>query len=166
MTESDNRPGMLRRAAQRSTSIVRRGGRWWLRTTMGDLTEIRRSHAHLKEGLQRMVHPELYARREQFEDAVARLGLTDEDIVERSRALGRAARAYWAAAAVAFGFLCYTPFSSRPVSQGILSGLVLGVALSRVSVARWRQAQCDRRTLMPYLDYWRGWWRGGTGDGV
>ncbi|ODU49649.1 MAG: hypothetical protein ABS98_09795 [Lysobacteraceae bacterium SCN 69-48] len=99
------------------------------------------------------------ARHETFAEACDRLGLTEEDVVRRRDELQMAARVFLMVACASLLVFGYLPWSPHPVSHGLFSLLVLAMALTRYSVLRWRQAQCEQCELMTYAGYWRQWWR-------
>ncbi|MEB1409476.1 hypothetical protein JH265_22500 (plasmid) [Xanthomonas campestris pv. campestris] len=126
---------------------------------LGDLGEIRRTHAYFRDRLQRVLHQGRYARNETFEEAQARLGLTPQDIARRAAELRSQSLLYLGVAGVALFVFLLLPLVSNPISHAAMSLLVMVLALSKYSVSRWRQGQCEERNLVPYMSYWLRWWR-------
>lgn len=150
--EQPKKPGILRRGAGRVGRFVRF-------SLVGDVSEVKQTHAFFKARVDRVLNASKYARTETFEQACERLGLSDRDVIRRASELRSAAVLYWGVAAIAFAIFCATPFVDNPLSHGLASFMVMCVALAKASVLRWRQAQCEHRSLMPYGAYWRAWWK-------
>lgn len=149
--EMRSRPGWIRRTMGRAGRVVKF-------VYLGDTSEVRDTHEYFKRRMHRVLHPGLYARHETFGEACDRLGVTAGDVERRIAELRSAGLLYKAIALVAFAVFCMMPVVAHPISHGVMSTLVLAVALAKASVLRWRQAQCEQRTLMPYAAFWRKWW--------
>lgn len=147
----NNERGVVRRAASAA-------GRATKFALIGDTREVTMLAAAMRERLRRLLRPGDYARRETFAEACERLGVSSEDVERRRDELQSSARLYLGIAIVALVVFGFLPWSQHRVSHGLSSLLVLGMALARYSVVRWRQAQCSMRELMPYVQYWRRWW--------
>lgn len=126
---------------------------------LGDLTEIRRTHAYFRDRLSRVWNQGRRARKESFQEASDRLGLTPEDIARRASELRSQSVLYLGIAALALLVFMLLPFVRNPMSHATMSLLVMLLALSKYSVSRWRQAQCEQKALVPYMAYWARWWR-------
>ncbi|MDQ1090610.1 hypothetical protein QE400_000023 [Xanthomonas sacchari] len=126
---------------------------------VGDLSEIRRTHAYFRDRLARVWNQGRGARKETFQEASDRLGLTAQDIERRASELRSQSVLYLGIAALAFVVFMLLPFVRNPFSHATMSLLVMLLALSKYSVSRWRQAQCEQRTLVAYVAYWSRWWR-------
>lgn len=151
--------GAIRRTARSVGRGIRAVGRWYKWSVIGDTREITQSAAALRARLHEVLHAGDYARHETFAAACERLGLNAEDLVRRRSELQLAARMFLIVALITLFVFAYLPWSAHPVSHALFCSLVLTMALSRYSVVRWRQAQCEQCELMPYLSYWRRWWR-------
>ena len=150
--------GTIRRTTRTVGRGVRAVGRWYKYALVGDTRDITQSAAALRARMHQILHAGENARHETFAEACERLGLDAEDVARRRNELQLAARMFLVVAGVSLAVFAYLPWSPHPVSHGLLCLLVLAMALTRYSVVRWRQAQCEQCELMPYLRYWRQWW--------
>ncbi|MGH8077274.1 MAG: hypothetical protein ACREPE_08125 [Lysobacter sp.] len=154
-------------AADEETKPNRRGligrtvggaGRLLKRAYIGDTTEIQTTHRFVKERLHRALHPGEFAHNETFDQAVERLGVSEEDLVNRAAQLASSAMLYLIVAIISLLVFCLMPWAAHPISHAVMSGLVLVMALAKLSVVRWRQGQIQQRSLMDYVAFWRHWW--------
>lgn len=152
-------PGAIRRTTQTVGRGVRAVGRWYKYALIGDTRQVTQSAAAIRDRLSEILNAGAAARQETFVEACDRLGLSEEDVLRRQAELGMAARVFLLVAGVALLVFGYLPWSAHPISHGLFSLLVLAMSLTRYSVLRWRQAQCEARELMSFAGYWRQWWR-------
>ena len=145
------RRGLIRRT-------VGGAGRMLKFAYLGDTSEIRNNHQFFKQRLHRVLHPGESANNETFEQACERLGVTDADVARRASELHRSVLLYRIVAVIALAVFCLMPWVSHPINHAVMCTLVLTMALVKLSVVRWRQGQCEHRTLMGYLAFWRQLW--------
>ncbi len=153
------KPGAIQRTTQKVGRGVRAAGRWYKYALIGDTRQVMQSAAAIRGRMAEIMNAGAEARHETFAEACDRLGLSEEDVVRRRDELQMAARVFLMVACASLLVFGYLPWSPHPVSHGLFSLLVLVMALTRYSVLRWRQAQCEQCELMTYAGYWRQWWR-------
>lgn len=128
-------------------------GFWYVYRTslMGDVSVITKSVKRTRERLAELAGlARKEAKRETFAEAVARLGLSDAQLLHTQQGLELKAAVWFALCAVAFVFLVMSVVSVHPVSQAALSIGVMALAASHAVKARFRAAQIRRRELFDF----------------
>ncbi|MCA7889710.1 hypothetical protein LGM58_41770 [Burkholderia contaminans] len=128
-------------------------GLWYAYRTslLGDISVISKSAKRTRERLAVLADlARKEARRETFTEAVARQGLSDEQLLHTQQSLELKAAVWFALCAVAFTFLVTSAVSVHPISQAGLSIGVLTLAASHAIKARFRAAQIRRRELFDF----------------
>lgn len=123
----------------RVQGITRRVGRAYVWSVAGDWREVRDNAGRLRDRL-RDLRNRRY-RDEDFDEAVARLGLSKERLRQRHDQLFGLAMLYGTIALIALAFVCAAPFSEYPINHALMSTGVAVVAGSKFLSARFRVAQ-------------------------
>lgn len=124
---------------KKAIGVVRRVGSAYVWSIAGDWKEVRENAGRLRDRLHGLRNREY--REESFDDAVERLGLTQERLRQRHDQLFGLSMIYGLIALIAVGFLCVTPLSEHPFNHALMSLSVLIVAGTKFLAARFRVAQ-------------------------
>lgn len=135
----------------KAIGAVRRVGSIYAWSVLGDWREVRENATRLRDRLQAMRNRRY--RDEQFDDAVARLGLSDEKLNRRRGQLSGLSVLYGSIVIVALLFLCATPLSDHPINHAVMSIGVMIVAGSKFLAAKFRVAQIDAGRLFGFNEW-------------
>lgn len=138
--------------------VVRRVGSLYVWSIAGDWKEVRENAGRLRERF-RALRNRRY-RDEDFDEAVARLGLSRETLRHRHDQLAGLSMLYATITAIALVFAIAAPFSEHPINHALMSIGVATVAGSKFLAARFRVAQIRAGELFGF----REWLFGKTGQ--
>lgn len=146
----EKRPGIFARTAR----AAKRVGGFYLWTVAGDLQERKDDFKRIKDGVNNILNRSY--RNESFEDAVARKGLTEKDLVERANSIAALGFLYGLITVIAFLFLLATPLSAHPINHALMSVGVSFVAGSKFLASRFRVAQIRARSFFDFKEWLYG----------
>lgn len=153
----EHKPGLFRRVGRGARGL----GRLYVRAQFGDMKGFVQEQKSFGAWLMNAMRLRSDRRRETFEQAMQRLGLTEEDLAARRASLERMAWIYGVVAAIAFVFLVCSPWVEHALSQFLLSlGLFVLMGI-RSATARFRVSQIRTRRLMGFVE----WVKGEASDG-
>jgi hypothetical protein len=140
--------------AEKKPGIIRRVGSVYVWSIVGDWSEVRDNARRVRERFDQL-RSRRY-RKENFADAVARLGLTNECLCARHDQLSSLSVIYGLIVLVAFGSLCAAPWSEHPINHALMSIGVALVAGSKFLASRFRAAQIRAGKLFGFKDWLLG----------
>lgn len=147
MAEKGKRPGVIARSAR----VAKRVGGFYAWTVTGDLQERKEDFKRIKARLDGILNRRF--RHESFDEAVARLGLSDEDLKKRADYLASLGFLFGLISALALLFLAATPLSPSPLNHALMSSGVVFVAGTKYLAIRFRVAQIRKRAFFEFKDW-------------
>jgi hypothetical protein len=148
-------PATRRRGALAATGgILARVARGYIWTITGNMAETRASIKRTRDNVQRLLDSATAAhRQETFDEAVARMGLTQSDLDERQRRIGLMAYFFGLILVVSLVLLLISPWSLDPVSHVLMTGGVAVMSFVRLLVLQFRMAQLREKRLFSLRDW-------------
>lgn len=155
-------------SARKKPGAVVGAGRWLAKASLYSFVGDRKAFIEERKrnfGMIRQLGESLRSRpeerrRETFDEAMTRQGLTAPDIKAIDVSLGRQSRIYMLALAVIFAVFCMLPWVRSPWTHIVLCvslGGYCGAILLRV---RFRLAQVRAQELFPFMTWLRRFWGG------
>ncbi|KAG0166433.1 hypothetical protein DFQ30_007198 [Apophysomyces sp. BC1015] len=133
--------GLMRQSdpanAKGAARVAKRVGGFYAWTVAGDLQERKDDFKWIKARLDGILNRRF--RHESFDEAVARLGLTDEDLKKRTDYLASLGFLFGLITALALLFLAATPLSPSPLNHALMSSGVACVAGTKYLAIRFRR---------------------------
>lgn len=136
---------------EKAKLVARRVGKAYIWSIAGDWREVRENFGRVSDRLAALRNPKYRA--ESFDEAVIRLGLTQEQLHRRHDQLFGLSVIYALIVIVALGFLCATSYSPHPVSHALMSIGVMAVSGSKFIAARFRVAQIRAGRLFGFRQW-------------
>lgn len=150
--QTEKKPGVLGKA-RKGADNVRRLYVWSL---FGDVKGFVAERKAFGSWLMRSLQRRTDGRKEDFDDAMRRLKLTEDDVIEKQASLERISLAYGAVAVIAFGFLLFSPFVAHPLSQFFVSLGLFVLMAARCVASRFRIGQIRARRFMSFIEWIKG----------
>lgn len=147
MAAKEKGPGVFARGAR----AARRVGGFYLWTVTGDLKERKDDFKRIKARVDGILNRKF--RHETFDDAIARLALTDDDLNGRADYLASLAFLFGLIAVLSLMFLLATPWSPSPANHAAMSFGVACLSGSKYLATRFRVAQIRQRQFFEFKDW-------------
>lgn len=138
-------------AFRRTRTAIARLSKAYVWSVAGDWSEVRENVGHVQQRLRALLGGKY--RTESFEDAVDRLGLTNETLKRRHDQLAGLSIIYGIIVIVALLFLAATPISDHPFNHALMS---LGTAIlagTKFLSARFRVSQIRAGDLFGFWQW-------------
>jgi len=136
------------------TGIVRRVGRAYAWSILGNWREVRENASRLQERLRQL--REGRSRYETYTDAVERFGLTKAHLLKRHEELSSLSVLYGVIAGIGIAFMLGAPYSEHPINHALMSIGVALVAGSKFLATRFRIAQIKSQRFFGFGEWLRG----------
>jgi len=136
---------------KKAMGVVRRVGSAYVWSIAGDWHEVRENASRLRERLRSLRNGKY--REEDFDGAVARLGLSKETLRQRHDLLVGLSMLYATITVIALAFAVAAPFSGHPINHALMSIGAAVVAGSKFLAARFRVAQIRAGELFGFKQW-------------
>lgn len=130
---------------------AKRAGKAYVWTLTGDLSESRAAIKRMRQGFQRLLFGTY--RTETFEEAIARLNVSEQSLQMRLRRLHAVAYVYALIVVVAAALLALAPWSPNPIPHALTGSGVLILTIVKWLVTRYRMAEIRQRTFFRFGDW-------------
>jgi hypothetical protein len=136
------------------SGIVRRVGRVYAWSILGNWREVRENASRLQQRLRQL--REGRSRHETFTDAVDRFGLTKERLLKRHEELSSLSVLYGVIAVIGIAFMLAAPYSEHSINHSLMSLGVVLVAGTKFLATRFRISQIKAQRFFGFGEWMKG----------